>query len=125
METVKRFYENWARGELLVESLDPEVEYVNPAGAAEPGTRHGLEEFQTAVGKVTEAWETWEIEPERYRVVEDQVAVVVRYRARGRASGVEIGGRESALMTLREGKITRYEWFHGPADAFQAAGLPE
>jgi len=65
------------------------------------------------------------MEAERFRAVGDQVAVVVRYRARGRGSGVEVEGRESALRTLRDGKVTRYAWFHEPADALEAAGLAE
>jgi ketosteroid isomerase-like protein len=53
--------------------------------------------------------------------VGDHVAVVVRYRARGQRSGVEVKGRESALWTLRDGRVTRYAWFHEPADAREAA----
>jgi hypothetical protein len=34
-------------------------------------------------------------------------------------------GRESALWTLRNGKVTRYAWFHEPDDAYEAAGLQE
>jgi hypothetical protein len=26
---------------------------------------------------------------------------------------------------MRDGKVVRYEWFHGPDDALEAAGLPE
>jgi hypothetical protein len=33
---------------------------------------------------------------------------------------VELEGRESALLTLRNGKVTRYAWFHGPGDALSA-----
>ena len=33
--------------------------------------------------------------------------------------------RESALWTLRDGKVVRYAWFHEPADALKAAGLSE
>jgi ketosteroid isomerase-like protein len=55
--------------------------------------------------------------------VGDQVAVVVRYRSRGRTSGVEVEGRESALWTLRDGRAVRYEWFHGPEDALEAVAL--
>jgi ketosteroid isomerase-like protein len=54
-----------------------------------------------------------------------EVAVVVRYRARGRGSGVEVQGRESALWTLRDGKVVRYAWFHEPADALEVVGLRE
>lgn len=105
--------------------MDREIEYVNPPGAVEPGTRRGVAAFSGAVEKVFEGWETWETEPEEFTAVGDQVAVMVRYRARGRASGVELEGRESALWTLRNGKVMRYAWFHEPADALEAAGLGE
>ena len=105
--------------------MDPEIEYVNPAGAVEPGTRRGRAAFATAVGKTFEGWETWEMEPEQFKAVGDQVAVVLSYRARGRGSGVEVEGRESALWTLSNGRVSRYAWFHEPADALEAAGLSE
>ena len=44
-------------------------------------------------------------------------------RARGRGSGVVVEGRESALWSVRDGKVTRYEWFHGPEDAMEALEL--
>jgi ketosteroid isomerase-like protein len=103
--------------------LDTEVEYVNPDGAIEPGTRRGLEAFREATEKVGEAWEFWRMEPEELEAVGDRVVVVVRYSARGRESGVEVQGRESALWTLRKGKVVRYQWFHDPGDAREAAGL--
>jgi ketosteroid isomerase-like protein len=125
VEIVRSIYAAWERDGFPTRSelLDPEIEYVNPVGAVEPGTRRGLEAFHRAVQKVLEGWETWQMEPEAFESAGDQVAVVVRYRARGRESGVEVEGRESALWTLRDGRVVRYAWFHGPADAFEAAGL--
>ena len=123
IEIVRRFYDAWARGELPgpPELMDPEIEYVNPAGAVEPGTRQGLAAFGAAVDTVFEGWATWEMEPEDFEEVGDQVAVVVRYRARARSSGLEVDGRESALWTVRDGTVVRYEWFHEPGDAGRAA----
>ena len=127
VEIVRRFYRAWARDEFPgpVELMDPEIEYVNPAGAVEPGTRRGRTEFSAAVEKTLEGWEAWDMEPERFTAVGDQVAVVLRYRARGRGSGIEVAGRESALWSLRDGKVWRYAWFHEPAEALKAAQLPE
>jgi ketosteroid isomerase-like protein len=101
VEIVRRFYDSWADDEFPgpIELMDPEIEY--------------------------EGWEAWEMEPQQFRAAGDQVAVVVRYRAKGRGSGVEVEGRESALWTLRDGKVARYAWFHEPMDAFDAAGLAE
>jgi ketosteroid isomerase-like protein len=108
-----------------IELMDPEIEYVNPAEAVEPGTRRGVAAFATAVEGVFDGWETWRMEPEDFTAVRDQVAVKLRYRARGRGSGVEVEGRESTLWTLRDGRVVRYPWFQGSADALEAAGLQE
>lgn len=89
----------------------------------EPGTRRGLDQFGSAVEKVVAGWARWEMTPERLESGGGPRRRVVRYRARGWSSGAEIEGRESALWTFRDGKVVRYEWFHGPEDAFRAAGL--
>ena len=127
VRVVRSFYDAWAQGDLPgpIELMDPAIEYVNPEGAVEPGTRRGVSAFGEAVARVFEGWETWHAEPEEFRAVGDEVAVVLRYRARGRGSGVEVDGRESALWTVRNGKVVRYAWFHEPGDALEAAGLSE
>jgi ketosteroid isomerase-like protein len=122
VEIVRRFYEAWAREEFPgpIEFLDPEVEYVNPTGAIEPGVLRGLDAFVRAAEKVLEGWATWQMEPERFESGGDQVAVVVRYRGVGRSSGVVMEGHESALWTMRDGQVVRYAWFHAPQDALEA-----
>ena len=64
VEIVQRFYRAWARND-LPGPVDPEIEYVNPIRAVEPGTRRGLTAFSRAVEKVFDGLETWQIEPER------------------------------------------------------------
>jgi ketosteroid isomerase-like protein len=120
IEVVRRAYEALSHGDLPDGLLDAQIEYVNPRGAVEPGTRHGLEAFRGAVEKLLEGWESWEMDAEAFEAAGDSVAVLVRYTARGRSSGLEIEGRESALWTLHAGRVIRYEWFHEPADAFES-----
>jgi ketosteroid isomerase-like protein len=126
-EVVRRFYDVWAKDEFPgpLELMDPEIEYVNPAEAVEPGTRLGLSAFTKAVEKLLQSWEYWRADVEEIETVGDQVAVVVRYRTRGRGSGIDVEGRESALWTLRGGKVVRYEWFKRPEEAFEAAVLAQ
>jgi ketosteroid isomerase-like protein len=125
VEVVRRFYDAWARDDLPgpLELMDPDVEYVNPAGAVEPGTRRGVSAFVEAVNKLLQSWEFWRAEIEEVTTVEDHVAVVLRYRTRGRGSGIDVEGRESALWTFRDGKVVRYEWFKRPEEALAAARL--
>jgi ketosteroid isomerase-like protein len=125
VEIVRGVYEAFARDEFPEEVIHPEVEYVNPIGAVEAGTRRGVTAFRAAVEKVFEGWATWHMEPEQLTAMGNQVVVIVRYRARGQTSGVELEGRESALFTLRDGMVVRYEWFHEPGDALRASGLSE
>src|SRR5216683_2362323 len=75
VEIVRSFYDAWAREEFPgpPELMDPEIEYVNPSGAVEPGTRHGLDAFHREVEKVFEGWATWQMEPEVFEAAGDQV----------------------------------------------------
>lgn len=126
VEIVRRMYDAMERDvfpDEVADLLDPGIEYVNPPEAVEPGTREGLAEFLRAVEKLFEGWESWRARPEQLRSVGNQVAAVIRYEARGRESGVAMEGRESALWTLRDGRVVRYEWFHGPDQALDAVGL--
>jgi ketosteroid isomerase-like protein len=127
VEIVRSFYRAWARNDLPgpAELMDPEIEYVNPIRAVEPGTRRGLAAFSRAVEKVFEGWESWEIELEQLRPVGDHLAVVMRYRTRFHGSTADVAAHESALWTIRDGRVVRYAWFHEPADALEAAGLSE
>jgi ketosteroid isomerase-like protein len=48
VQVVRRFYDAWARDEFPgpLELMDDEIEYVNPPGAVESGTRRGLAAFK-------------------------------------------------------------------------------
>ena len=101
VEIVRSFYRAWARGDLPgpVELMDPEIEYVNPIRAVEPGTRRGLIAFSGAVEKVFEGLQSWQIELEQLRPVGDQVAVVVAtalaFREQRRGGGPRVGSVDS------------------------------
>jgi hypothetical protein len=50
VELVKRLYDAWEKDGFGVGTavMDPDIEYVNPPYAVEPGTRPGYEEFAIA-----------------------------------------------------------------------------
>ena len=51
--------------------------------------------------------------------------VTVRFRGRGRASGIEIDARLYEVYTLRDGKVLRIDEYEHRAEALEAAGLSE
>jgi ketosteroid isomerase-like protein len=70
-----------------------------------------------------EAWEEPETTVEEVIGVGDHVFVMARFRARGRASGVEVEARLYEVYTMRNRKILRVDEFRERADALEAAGL--
>jgi ketosteroid isomerase-like protein len=116
-------YDAWERDERPgpAELLDPEIEYVNPTGAVEPGTRRGLADFVRAIEKTYEGWDMWKMQLERLEEAGDRGGALVHYTARGRGSGVELEGRESALWKIRDGRVVRYEWFTRPGRGIRCA----
>ena len=127
VEVAEALYSALARedNEGVIDLLDPGIEYVNPDGAIEPGVRKGIDEYFAVLETMRDGWAYWRMYPERFVPVADTVAVVYRYEAKARSSGVRLEGRESARLTVYQGKIIRYEWFHAPEDALKAAGLEE
>jgi hypothetical protein len=54
----------------------------------------------------------------------DKLVANHRYEMRGRSSGVEVDLDYWVVVTFREGKAWRDEWFENRNEAFAAAGLP-
>lgn len=123
---VREGYEAFNSGdwEAIYAGLDEDVEYVNPEGAVDGGTRRGRDEMVAALHSFFDQFAVPHLEPERVVAVDDKVAARVRFTARGRSSGVPLDQVFGHLHTLRVGKTLRFEWFHNPADAFEAVEAP-
>jgi ketosteroid isomerase-like protein len=114
------------RGDLdaIVAMSDPEVEFVNPVTAVEPGTRHGHEGLKTGLGGMLDVFDGLRIEPQRIVDLGDRVVVSGVFSGRGRSSGAEFEPQPFGfLVTLRDGLVLRYEWFAEVEDAFRAAWI--
>ena len=55
----------------------------------------------------------------------DRVFVAARFRASGRASGVEVDTRLYEVYTVRDGKVLRIDEYATRDEALEAAGLRE
>ncbi len=126
VELVKRLYDAWQKDGFGVVPavMDPDIEYVNPPYAVEPGTRRGYAGFALAAQNIRNVYPTRRFEPlEFHDAPRDLVAVRVRVVARGVGSSVEVDVERGYLFEVRDGKIVRFAWFNEPFEALKAAGL--
>jgi ketosteroid isomerase-like protein len=129
VEIVRRIYdeglidrdpEKW-----LPELAAPDVEYVNPQYAVEPGVRRGLAEVVQAMRGFAEVWENSRHELHELFDCGDSVVAAVSWYTRSRGSESELLQEEAHTWGLRKGKITRFEWGKDLGMALEAAGLRE
>jgi len=68
VEIVRRIYASWAPGSSPTESklLHPDIEWVNPSYALEPGTRTGIEAFASITDELDDTVSDFRMHVERY-----------------------------------------------------------
>jgi ketosteroid isomerase-like protein len=127
VEIVRRIYAKWAPGFSPSESnlLHRDIEWVNPPDALEPGTRKGIDAFTSIIEDLDDTIGGFRMDVELLIDVGDRVLVIATMRGHGTGSGVEIDNRHGAVWSIRDGKAVRFQWFHEPAQAFEAVGLRE
>ena len=127
VEIVRRIYESGLidRGpEELLKLATPDVEYVNPPYAVEPGVRRGLVAVAQAMRRFAEPWEESRHELRELYDCGDVVVAAVRWHIRGRGSERELVNEEAHTWTLHEGRIACFEWGQDLSKALEAAGSP-
>lgn len=106
----------------LLELATPDIEYVNPPYAVEPGVRRGLVDVAAAMRRFAEPWEESRHELRELYDCGDVVVAEVRWHIRPRGSEREILNEEAHSWTLQGGRITRFEWGQDLGAALEAAG---
>jgi ketosteroid isomerase-like protein len=116
------------RGDMdVAEFVHPEIEFAR-IGSELPdvaGEWHGLDGMRKATVEYLNVWEDYTFEVERMVDLEDRVLVLERHTARGKRSGAIIDQDVGTLLTLREGLITRWEYYWERSEALEAAGIAE
>jgi len=122
---VRAIHEVLARGEspASLGLLHSDIEYVNPPGAVEPGTRRGIAAYEDALRSIHEAFEDVRIEVRDIIDAGDQVVVLATFTARGGSSGAQRRHEDGYVWTVRDGKAVSFQWFHDQAKALEAVGL--
>jgi ketosteroid isomerase-like protein len=120
VEVVRRF--------LVVDDMDEALTYADPAivwNPVEESWTQGHDAVRASTARWKNEWDDYELIPEEFADMNDRVVVTVRYRARGRGSGVEVDARLYDVFTLRDGKIVRMDQFAERSEALEAAKLLE
>jgi ketosteroid isomerase-like protein len=72
------------------------------------------------------AWASWSVVDEVFRSAPDgRVIALFRLATRGRESGIEMGRDDAIVYVVRDGKISRIEYYNDQQAALQAIGLSE
>ena len=109
----------------LLELATPDIEYVNPPYAVEPGVRCGPVEVVRAMRGFAEVWETSRHELHELFDCGDVVIATVTWYTRSRGSEIELVQEEAHSWSLRKGRIARFEWGLDLGTALEAAGMSE
>jgi ketosteroid isomerase-like protein len=125
VEIVRRIYDEGLIDEdpeWLLELATPDIEYVNPPYAVEPGVRRGPLEVVRAMRAFGEVWERSRHELHDLFDCGDVVVAAVSWHTRSRGSESELVQEEAHSWSLREGRIARFEWGLDLESALEAAG---
>jgi ketosteroid isomerase-like protein len=125
VEIVRRSFTAFAGRDtaLFLELLDPDVVWIPLMASLEGRVYRGLDGVRQWFEGVLTDWEFFEAYPEDFRDLGDRVLVFGHWRARGRASGVELERAATWLFDVKGGKIARLQTYSDRVEALEAAGL--
>ena len=117
----------WNRGDhaAFMALWDEEGEFYPLRAQLEGESYRGHDGLERFLGEMAEDWDDVRFEIDEAREAGEQVVGIGRFRARGRASGVDINVPLGVFTRMREGKIVYTRFFSDPADALEAAGLTD
>jgi ketosteroid isomerase-like protein len=103
--------------------IDPGAEIYPMRAQLEGKAYRGPDGVREMLADFDQDWELVRMDPDEFRDAGDQVVVLGRLRARGRASGVDLDVPMGFVWRLRDGKVVYARSFSEQADALRAAGL--
>jgi ketosteroid isomerase-like protein len=127
-ELIRRSYDAINRRDLKAakELVDPDCEVRALFTGLDGRTYRGHEGIERWLAEAEESWEDIEQTPERFIEVDpERTIAVIRFRGRGRGSGVQVDQQLAVIATIRDGRAVSVESFTSLAEALEAVGLSE
>jgi ketosteroid isomerase-like protein len=128
IELVRRLLEGVGRfdADTMISAIQPDYEFVPIMAALEGRVYRGPEGVRKWLSELREDWEIFECCPEEFHDLGDRVIAFGHWRARGRASGVEVDGQAATWVGwFRDGLLCRWRTFTDRTEALEAAGVTE
>jgi uncharacterized protein len=111
VEALRSGYAALNRGDLSVvlDLLDPEIEWHEPATSLEGGSHRGRDGFERFLRGWLESFDGFRVEPEQVVERGNELVVVVHQTGTGRSSGLPVETRLAHVWTVADGKAVRWE----------------
>jgi ketosteroid isomerase-like protein len=127
LDLVRSIYAAWERGDFSsAEWAHPEIEFVIADGP-DPGNWMGPADMAEGLREFLRAWETWRVEADDYRELDDErVLVLTRHEGRGKTSGLELGQMRSKgadVFHVRGGQVAKLVLYGDRERALADLGL--
>jgi ketosteroid isomerase-like protein len=111
--------------ELIFQGCDPEIEWVEDPQRADSRVYRGHAGVHESFEHWLAGFDDYSIDADEFIDCGDHVFVAGREQGRGAASGAAVSSRIYVVLTIRNGKLLRYQEFYDERAARQAAGPPE
>jgi ketosteroid isomerase-like protein len=128
VELVRSASEAYIAGDIdaYADLMAEDVEVRPDASLPDAKPFRGREEFRSFLTDLDQGWEgRGRAEIREVFPVGDRVVARGDWGGKGRASGIDLRSNLTAIYTIREGRITKVEYFLDHAKALEAAGLSE
>lgn len=128
VEIVRSLYAALNRGdrERALGFAHPEVVLDATRNVLNPKTYVGIEGLRQWLTDMDDVWEEMHSERNEFIDAGDRVVVIGRLVGRGKGSGVEVGGPNATILTIRDGLVIRSETgYTDRREALEAAGAQE
>ncbi len=118
LEKLRQLYEEWSQGDFSrLEIWDESVE-MDTFGMVEPMKASGVDDVRAQLAGWLSAWELpLRIEAEDFVESGDRILALVRWKGRGKESGVEMEASGAHLWTFRAGLVVRFDVYRDREDA--------
>jgi hypothetical protein len=123
IQALRKAYAAFNRNDIpgTLEALDPEIEWMEPAGFQGGGAYHGHAGVKEYLTQSREGWAEGSSDPERFLVAGEKIVVFVHARVRLKGASLWRESSVADVFTFRNGKAIHMRAFADRREALEWA----